>query len=496
MTATTAMTAAELYALPAPGQEPRFEVVIGLEVHAQLDTASKIFCGCSTRFGAPPNTHVCPVCSGQPGVLPVLNARVVDYALRMALATGCRVRGRSRFARKNYFYPDLPKGYQISQYDEPLAEGGAVEFWHEGTLRRVGLTRIHLEEDAGKSLHPAGSPSSLVDLNRAGVPLIEIVSEPELQSGAEAAEYMRTLRAIVRALGICDGNLEQGSLRCDANISLRLRGEARLGTKAEVKNLNSFRFVQRALEYEAERQRQVLARGGAVVQETRLWDSDRGVTESMRSKEEAHDYRYFPEPDLPPVEVAPELLERLRAELPELPLARRARFIAEQGLPEQDAAELTRERELADYFEAAVAAGARPRAAANFIRSELLSRVSDARELAQAPVSPQALAGLLALVEGGRVSGKLAKEILPRMWESGRSAEEIATAEGLVQQSDAGAIEAEVLRVIAASPAQAEQYRAGKQKLFGYFVGQVMKATAGKANPALVNELLKKHLGS
>jgi aspartyl-tRNA(Asn)/glutamyl-tRNA(Gln) amidotransferase subunit B len=403
------------------------------------------------------------------------------------------VRARSRFARQNYFDPDLPKGYQISQYEEPLAEGGAVEIELEGARRRVRLTRIHLEEDAGKSLHEGAA--SRVDLNRAGVPLVEIVSEPDLTSPAEAAELMRTLRAIVRALGVGDGNMEQGSLRCDANVSLRPRGASALGVKTEVKNINSFRFVQRALEHELERQRALLARGEAVVQETRLWDSERGVTESMRSKEEAHDYRYFPEPDLPPLAIDEGWLARLRAGLPELPLARRDRLAREHDLPAQGAAGLTRERELADYFERAVAAGARPRPAASFILTELLGRVPDAREVAAAPVTPEALAGLDALVASGRVSGKLAKEIFARMWESGRSAEEIAREGDLYQSSDAAAIEAEVRRVVAASPAQVAEYRAGKEKVLGFFVGQVMRATAGRANPALVNELVRKHLG-
>ncbi len=470
------------------------QAVIGLEVHAQLLTASKIFCGCETSFGAPPNTHLCPVCSGQPGVLPVLNARAVEHALRLALALGCRIRRRSRFARKNYFYPDLPKGYQISQYDEPLAEGGAVELVLEGEPRRVALTRIHLEEDAGKSLHEGARNLSRIDLNRAGVPLVEIVSEPVIESPAEAAETMRALRAILRCLGICDGNLEQGSLRCDANVSLRPRGARELGVKTEVKNINSFRFVQRALEHEIERQRSLYERGEVVVQETRLWDAERGHTAPMRSKEEAHDYRYFPEPDLPPLVIEEALLERLRGELPELPLARRLRLMRELGLPELDAAELTRERELADYFERALAAGAPARAAASFVRGELLARLDDARGALAAPVSPEALAELLALVESGRVSGKLAKEIFARMWQGGGSAEAIARAEGLFQESDAAAIEAEVRRVIEANPAQLAQYRAGKGKVLGFFIGQVMRATGGKANPALLNQLLRKHL--
>jgi aspartyl-tRNA(Asn)/glutamyl-tRNA(Gln) amidotransferase subunit B len=475
---------------------PTYEAIIGLEVHAQLSTESKIFCGCSTRFGAEPNSQICPVCTGQPGVLPVLNGQAVDHGLRLALALGCTVRRRSRFARKNYFYPDLPKGYQISQYDEPLAEGGAVEIALAGEQRRIRLTRIHLEEDAGKNLHRPKAGSSLVDLNRAGVPLLEIVSEPDLRSGAEAAEYLRTLRAIVRTLGICDGNMEQGSLRCDANISLRPRGTTALGTRAEVKNMNSFRFVERALDYEAERQRTLLERGETVLQETRLWNAERGITESMRSKEEAHDYRYFPEPDLPPLFVEEELLERLRAEIPELPLARRTRLVTALGVSDYDATELTRERELGDYFEAVVAAGGRPKAAANWILTELLSRVDDARQVLQAPVTPQALAALLDLVGSGKLSGKLAKEIWPRMWETGRSAEAIAAEENLFQESDAAAIERAVLEVIAGNPVQVQQYRAGKTKVFGFFVGQVMKATSGRANPQVLNALLEKHLAA
>jgi aspartyl-tRNA(Asn)/glutamyl-tRNA(Gln) amidotransferase subunit B len=478
-----------------------FETVIGLEVHAQLATQTKIFCGCSTRFGAAPNTQICPVCSGQPGVLPVLNRQVIDYALRMALATGCSIRQRSRFARKNYFYPDLPKGYQISQYDEPLAEHGAVEIWldaDDGPVRRsIRLNRIHVEEDAGKSIHLPAQAVSHVDLNRAGVPLIEIVSEPDLRSPQEAAEYMRTLRAIVRALGICDGNLEQGSLRCDANVSLRPQGSEVLGTRAEIKNINSFRFVEKALQYEVQRQQALLSQGEAVVQETRLWDADRGITESMRSKEEAHDYRYFPDPDLPPVVVDDAWIEALRPQIPELPIARRSRLMeAPCSLPSHDAAALTRESGLADYFEQTVAAGAPPKKAANWILTELLSRVDDPREVVQAPVTPAGLAGLLALIGSGKISGKLAKEIWPRMWDSGKSAEQIATEEDLFQQSDSSAIEQAVDRVLADNPAQIEQFRAGKTKVLGFFVGQVMKATAGKANPQLVNELLREKLGA
>jgi aspartyl-tRNA(Asn)/glutamyl-tRNA(Gln) amidotransferase subunit B len=380
----------------------KYEPVIGLEVHVQLGTATKLFCGCSTQFGAEANSQICPVCTGQPGVLPVLNGLAVEYAVKIGLAMGCTIRRRSRFARKNYFYPDLPKGYQISQYDEPIAEHGAVDILLDGQRRTIRLTRIHMEEDAGKSIH-AGNISQ-VDLNRACTPLVEIVSEPDIRTPAEAAEYMRTVRGIVRALGISDGNMEQGSLRCDANISVRPVGSQGLGTKVEMKNINSFRFVHKALEHEIERQIQALERGESIIQETRLWDSERGVTESMRSKEDAHDYRYLPDPDLPPLEVSEALIERLRTDLPELPVARRLRFVEQHGLSDQDAAEMTRERALSDYFEAAVTAGADPKRVANWIMTELLSKVSDPRDALDAPVSPQGVAGLLSLVQSGKIS--------------------------------------------------------------------------------------------
>jgi len=469
----------------------QFEAVIGLEVHVQLATATKIFCGCSTRFGAPPNTHVCPVCTGQPGALPVLNRQAVEYALRVASACGCTIRTRSRFARKNYFYPDLPKGYQISQYEQPLAEHGAVEIWPEGGQRhQIRLTRIHLEEDAGKNVH--ADTRSLVDLNRAGVPLIEIVSEPDIRRPEQAAEYMRTLRGIVRALGVSDGNMEQGSLRCDANISLRPHGSDTLGVKAEVKNINSFRFVQKALQYEISRQQDLLAAGEAVVQETRLWDADAGVTISMRSKEGAHDYRYFPDPDLPPLAVEPAWIDRIRAELPELPGARQARYMEQHGLREQDARFITLEPGLDAYFAATVEAGAKPKRAANWVMSELLSRVGP-RDVTSAP-QPERLAGLLSLWDQGRINGALAKQIWPMMWDSGESAETIAERENLFQQTDEASIDVEIQRVIAANPKQVEQFRGGKEKVLGLFVGQVMKATRGKANPQTVNQLLRKRL--
>ncbi len=471
-----------------------YQTVIGLEVHAQLLTESKIFCGCSTEFAQPPNTAICPVCSGQPGALPVLNQKVIDFALRMAAATRCTIRRKSRFARKNYFYPDLPKGYQISQYDEPLAEHGFVEIIADEGPKRINILRIHVEEDAGKSIHQNAANISLVDLNRAGVPLIEIVSEPDLRSPEEAAEYMRTLRGILRTLGICDGNMEQGSLRCDANVSLRPQGSQSLGTRTEIKNINSFKFVQRALAYEVERQKRILEEGEAVVQETRLFNAELGITESMRSKEEAHDYRYFPDPDLPEVVIAEDVIEKLQKEIPELPLARRKRFIEDLHLSAYDAEELTRERELADYFEETLAKGVEPKRAANWILTELLSKVDDARHVFKVPVSPAGLAGLLQLLSSGKVSGKLAKEIWIKMWESGKAAEQIALEENLFQQSNPDLIAEEVKKILADNPEQVAQYKAGKHKVLGFFVGQIMKVTRGKANPQMVNQLLKRYL--
>jgi aspartyl-tRNA(Asn)/glutamyl-tRNA(Gln) amidotransferase subunit B len=457
-----------------------WEVVIGLECHVQLATESKLFSASSSAFGGTPNSHTDPPVLGLPGALPVLNRRAVELAVRLGLATGSTIRRRSRFARKHYFYPDLPKGYQISQYDEPICEGG-----HIGNVR---LTRIHLEEDAGKSLHAQGH-HSLVDLNRAGVPLVEVVSEPDLRSAAEAGEYMRALRQLVRWLGISDGNMEEGSLRCDANVSLRPLGETKLGTKTELKNINSFRYVEKAIEYEVARQTQILDGGGKIVQETRLWDPDRGVSASMRSKEEAHYYRYFPDPDLPPVVVSEAQIEKLRAELPELPAARRRRFVETMALTEDDARVLTDEKALADYFDEVVRLGAEPKRAANWIQSELL------RVGLSAPVTPAALAELLALIAAGTISGKIAKDVFAKMLVSGESPKLIVEREGLVQVSDTGAIEAAARDVIAANPKQVEQYRGGKPELIGFFVGHVMKATQGKANPGLVNEILRKLLG-
>jgi aspartyl-tRNA(Asn)/glutamyl-tRNA(Gln) amidotransferase subunit B len=478
---------------------PSFEAVIGLEVHAQLLTATKIFCGCSTSFGAPPNTNVCPVCLGLPGALPVLNRRAVDLGARAALALGCRLNPRSVFARKNYFYPDLPKGYQISQYDQPLASHGAVEIGVGGVGRRVGITRVHLEEDAGKSLHEGFADSAdrtRLDYNRAGVPLIEIVTEPDLRSAAEAAAFFETLRDLLVWLDVNDGNMEEGSLRCDANVSVRPAGQPALGTKAEVKNLNSFRYLQKALDHEIARQVEVIEDGGRVVQETRLWDQASQRTVAMRSKEEAHDYRYFPEPDLPPVDFEAERLEAVRAALPELPAARRARFARDYGLPEYDARELTRSRGMADYFEAAAAASHNPKAASNWIMGELSRTLNDrGLTIDRSTVAPDALAGLIALVEDGTINGSTAKDVLQTMFATGRDARAIVEAEGLAQIGDESAILGIVRAVIAAQPDAVAQVRAGRSNTFGFLVGQVMKASAGKASPKVVNALLRREIG-
>jgi aspartyl-tRNA(Asn)/glutamyl-tRNA(Gln) amidotransferase subunit B len=479
-------------------QSAAFEAVIGLEIHAQLLTASKIFCGCSTAFGAAPNTHICPVCIGLPGALPVLNRAAVDFAVCAALALGCEIRHRSIFARKNYFYPDLPKGYQISQYELPIATGGVLAFVSGGEARRIGITRVHMEEDAGKSLHEGFADAdrkSYVDYNRSGVPLIEIVSEPDLRSAPDAAEFFSRLRAILVWLGVNDGNMEEGSLRCDANVSVRPRGQAALGTKAEVKNLNSFRFLQKALEYEIARQTDVLSDGGRVVQETRLWDAAAGRTVSMRSKEEAHDYRYFPEPDLPPVVVDVERIERIRAAMPELPEARRRRFVEALGLTEYDAAQLTQSQRVADFFEATVRAGAPAKAAGNWIMGELARLLNEhGAEIAESPVDAARLAGLIALVEKGTVSGSMAKGVLEKMYGSAQTADAIVSAEGLAQIDDEAAIVALIADVLAENAGPVADYRGGKTSAFGFLVGKVMRAAAGKANPKRVNELLKRSL--
>jgi aspartyl-tRNA(Asn)/glutamyl-tRNA(Gln) amidotransferase subunit B len=477
----------------------KYEPVIGLEVHVQLLTKSKIFCSCSTHFGDPPNSNTCPVCLGLPGALPVLNRDAVTMAMKAAMALNCTINPRSRFARKNYFYPDLPKGYQISQYDEPLAEFGWIEIELNGARKRIGITRVHLEEDAGKMLHegfPDSDSRSYVDLNRSGVPLIEIVSEPDLRSPEEAYEYLTRLKTLMLYLEVSDCNMEEGSLRVDANVSVRPAGASTFGTKTEVKNLNSFKFLQKALAYEIERQAEVLEAGGTIPQETRLWDSREQKTHGMRSKEFAHDYRYFPEPDLLPLEITDEWKEEARRALPELPQARRERLMREYALPEQDAAQLTSSKELANYFEDAAKASGEPKLAANWILSELTFLLHESnREIAQSPVSAQNLAELVGMIHQGAVSGKMGKEILAVMFSSGRRASEVMAEKGLEQINDAEKITAVVRQIMAANPKQVEQYRGGKTATLGWFVGQVMKATRGQANPPLVQEILKKELG-
>jgi aspartyl-tRNA(Asn)/glutamyl-tRNA(Gln) amidotransferase subunit B len=472
-----------------------FEPVIGLEVHAQLKTKTKIFCNCSTAFGAPPNTHICPVCLGMPGVLPVLNKKVVEYTLRMALATNCSINRESRFARKNYFYPDLPKGYQISQYELPIAHDGFIDIDVNGGKDRIGITRIHMEEDAGKLIHDDQRPVSRVDFNRTGVPLIEIVSEPDLRSPEAAGAYLRQLRSIVRYIEICDGNLEEGSFRCDANVSIRPAGTDDLGTRTELKNLNSFRFVEKALHYEVNRQKEIILDGGQVVQETRLWNTEKNMTTSMRSKEEAHDYRYFPDPDLLPLVIDETWIEAVRTSLPELPDQKKKRFAVAYGLPPYDAGIITTSRELADYFENCVKLFAKPKTVSNWVMGTLLGYLNaTGLEIGQSPVSAAHLAQLLQLVDSGEISSKIAKTVFEEMASSGRPPKEIVAEKGLVQVSNAAVIREIVSNVLENCAAEVRDYKNGKTKLFGFFVGQVMKATKGQANPKMVNEILRKML--
>ena len=475
----------------------KYEAVIGLEVHAQLLTETKIFCGCSTKFGAEPNTQSCQICFGMPGVLPVLNKKALEFAVRTGLAVNCSISRYSRFARKNYFYPDLPKGYQISQFELPICEHGHLDIVLDGAVKRIGITRIHMEEDAGKNIHESASGGnySFVDLNRAGVPLMEIVSEPDMRSPQEAAEYMKKLRSILRYLGVCDGNMEQGSLRCDANVSLRPDGRKELGTKVEIKNINSFKFVEKALDYEIMRQLKILEDGGKIIQETRLWDSVRNVTESMRGKEEAHDYRYFPEPDLVPMTVDQTWIHDIQSSLPELPDKRRERFISAFGIPGQDADLMISEKSVADWFEEAVNLGGQPKDVSNWIKGDLMKLLNeDGKTFDECLFRPSGLVGMLKLIDNGTISGKIAKTVFEEIYRTEKDAEVVVREKGLVQITDSSAIEKAVDDIIAGNPKEVERYKAGEEKLIGFLVGQVMKTTKGKANPQMVNELLKKRL--
>ena len=483
-----------------PNQNTKYEPVIGLEVHAQMLTKSKAFCSCSTDFGAPPNSHTCPICLGHPGTLPVLNENLLRFILRMGLATNCEIRERSIFARKNYFYPDLPKGYQISQYETPICHNGFIEVEQkDGSAKRIGITRIHMEEDSGKSIHDFGA-ETLVDLNRAGVPLIEIVSEPDMRSSDEAYAYLTMIKSIVTYLGICDGNMEEGSLRCDANVSVRLRGAEKFGQKTEVKNMNSFRNVQRALEAEIERQIGLIERGESVIHQTMMFDANKGVTRPMRTKEEAHDYRYFPEPDLLPVTVTKAYVEEIRAEIPELQQERRDRFVAEYRLPRYDADVLTVDKAMADFYEASV--GTLPKKSdeavktvSNFVMGDVMRLLSERKQtIGELKLNPQHLSELVGLIQDKTISNKIAKDIFPELLGSQDSPKQIVENRGLIQVTDTTALRQTVLEVIAKNQTQLGQYKAGKTNLFGYFVGQVMKASQGKANPGMVNELMKEEL--
>ena len=472
-----------------------FETVIGLEIHAQLNTKTKIFCGCSTTFGAPPNSHTCPICLGMPGVLPVLNKAVVESAIKLGLATNAVINKFNQFARKNYFYPDLPKGYQTSQFDLPIVGRGDIEIEVEGKKKVIGITRIHMEEDAGKLIHDEVEPVTHVDLNRTGTPLLEIVSEPDMRSPEEAVAYLKKLHAIVRYLGICDGNMQEGSFRCDANISLRPVGQEELGTRTELKNMNSFRHVQHALEYEERRQRDLLLEGESIVQETLLWNPDKNCSESMRGKEDAHDYRYFPCPDLVPVEISDEWIARVRESLPELPDEKKQRFVTQYALPEYDAVLLTADVGVANYFEKVAASGVQPKKVSNWIMTELLRELKGA-DISSCKVSPVQLASLLMMVDKNTISGKIAKTVFFEMMESGKDAEKIVKEKNLVQVSDEGELMAIVADIIASNPIQADDFRNGKVKLMGFFVGQLMQKTKGKANPKMANDLFVKALAN
>jgi len=473
-----------------------YEAVIGLEVHAQLLTQSKMFCASGTTFGLPANTQTCPICLGMPGTLPVVNRRAVEMAIRTGLALNCTIRSTNRFARKHYFYPDLPKGYQISQYEAPICEQGWMEVSVGSSSKRVRIRRAHLEEDAGKNIHETGTSGSRVDLNRAGTPLLEIVTEPDMRSADEVVSYLKLLRDVLMYLEVCDGNMEEGSLRCEPNLSLRPVGQQTFGTKVELKNINSFKFVKDALEYEIKRQTKVLNEGGKINQETRLWDVEKSVTATMRSKEEAHDYRYFPDPDLVPLSISEDWIEELRRTVPELPAVRQTRFVSEYGLPNYDAGVLTASRSLADYFEACVKLFHQPKTVSHWVMGELLHELNNSgTAVSESPVSPERLVSLLKLVDDGTVSLKVAREIFPELYASKKSPEQIVQEKGLTQVSDEGALEKIIDEVIAKNPTQVAQYRSGKEQVFGFFVGQVMKASGGKANPGKVNELLKRKLG-
>lgn len=477
----------------------KYEAVIGLEVHTELQTTTKIFCGCKTSFGAEPNTNVCPVCLGLPGVLPVLNKRVLEFAVRAGLALNCEISRFSKFDRKNYYYPDLPKNFQTSQFDLPICERGHLDIEVNGEKKQIRITRAHMEEDAGKLVHHGTSITdsdySLVDYNRTGTPLLEIVTEPDMRSAKEAVAYLEKMRAILQYIGISDCRMEEGSLRCDANVSVRPVGQKELGTKTEIKNINSFKGVEKAIEYEALRQAEILEDGGKIIQETRTWDEKEGVTKSMRTKEEANDYRYFPEPDLAPFTVSEEYIEDIRKTLPELPDERRERYIANFGLSSTDAQYMTNDKDTSDYFEKVVAAGADPKASVNWIMGEFASQLSNAGiEIAKAPVTPENLAKLLALIAKGTISGKIAKKVFAEMWKDGADPEEIVKAQGLVQISDTGALKELVVKVIANNLKAVEDFKAGKKKAVGALVGQIMKETKGKANPKVINELLNDEL--